>query len=114
MIENLGHLSTAYDAAKERQERKFGGKLRQIATYLEELEQFRPIRSSNARDLHKFADLLDIAIINLKEADQTQELGDGSLNTKLQRKLPEPMLARYHRRIFENCKQSQFSCYGPG
>ena len=49
--------------------------------YLEELEQFRQIRSGNARYLDKFADLLDIAIINLKEADQTQELGDGSLYT---------------------------------
>ena len=73
--------------------------------YIEELEQFKQIRSGNARDLDKFADLLDIAIINLKEANQTQELGDGSLYAKLQRKLPEVMLARYHRWIFENIKQ---------
>ena len=56
-------------------------------------------------DLDKFADLLDIAIINLKETDQTHELGNGSLNINLQRKLPGAMLARYHRWIFENCKQ---------
>ena len=105
MIENLGHSSTAYEAAKERLERKYGGHRRQIAMYIEELEQFKQMRSGNARDLDKFADLLDIAIINLKEANQTQELGDGSLYAKLQRKLPEVMLARYHRWIFKNSKQ---------
>ena len=44
VIENLGHSATAYEAAKERLERKFGGMRRQIAIYLEDLEQFRPIR----------------------------------------------------------------------
>ena len=69
VIENLGHSSTAYEAAKEQLERKYGGRRRQIAMYIEELEQFKQIKSGNARDLDKFADLLDIAIINLKEAN---------------------------------------------
>ena len=101
-IENLGHSAFAYEAVKDRLERKYGGKRRQIALYLDELEQFRQVRLGNARDLEQFADLLDIAIINLKEAGRQYELGDGSLYTKLQRKLPESMLARYHRWIFEN------------
>ena len=42
-IENLGHLAFAYEAANERLERKYGGKRRQIALHIEELEQFRPI-----------------------------------------------------------------------
>ena len=41
-------------------------------------------------------------MINLQEAGQNHELGAGSFYTKLQRKLPESMLARYHRWIFEN------------
>ncbi|MCG7879402.1 MAG: retroviral-like aspartic protease family protein, partial [Candidatus Thiodiazotropha endolucinida] len=72
---------------------------------MDELEQFRQVRPGFANDLDKFADLLDIAIINLKEAGQYHELEDGSLYTKLQRKLPEGMLARYHRWIFENQQQ---------
>ena len=75
---------------------------RQIAIYLEDLENFRQIRLGNARDLENFADLLDIAIINLKEAGLHHELQDGSLYAKLQRKLPESLLARYHRWVFEN------------
>ena len=101
-IENLGHSPAAYEAAKERLERKYGGKRRQIAVYLEDLENFKQVRTGHAKDLEKFADLLEIALINLKEAGQDQELGDGSLYTKLQRKLSESMLARYHRWVFEN------------
>ena len=101
VIENLGHSETAYEAAKERLERKYGGRRRQIAVYLEDLDNFRQVRTGNARDLEQLAYLLDIAIINLKEAGHTHELGDGSLYNKLQRKLSESMLARYHRWVFE-------------
>ena len=105
VIDSLGHSATAYEAAKERLDRKYGGRRRQIAIYLQELEQFPHIRSGNAKDIEDFADLLDIAMINLKEAGQHQELGDGSLYTKLQGKMPEPMLARYHRWVFEYNKE---------
>ena len=44
-------------------------------------------------------------MINLQEAGQHYELGDGSLYTKLQRKIPETMLARYHRWVFEYNKE---------
>ena len=62
---NLGHSGYAYKAAKERLERKFGGQRRQIAIRLEELENFKPPRPDNSKDLEDFADLLDIAVINL-------------------------------------------------
>ena len=46
-IESLGHSTAAYEAAKERLERKFGGQHRQIAIYLEEIDSFRPVRPGN-------------------------------------------------------------------
>ena len=49
----------------------------------------------------KSADLLDIAVINLKEAGRSAELGDGSLYLKLQKKMTESMLTRYHRWVYE-------------
>ena len=101
-IENLGHSGAAYEAAKERLERKFGGMRRQISIYIEELENFRQIRVGNAKDLEQFSDLLDIAMINLKESSQDQELGNGTLYTILQRKLPQSMLANYHRWVYDN------------
>ena len=44
-------------------------------------------------------------MINLQEAGQHHELGVGSLYAKLQRKIPEAMLARYHRWVFEYNKE---------
>ena len=105
VIDNLGHSAAAYEAAKDRLERKFGGKRRQIALYLEELEDFPQIRLGHAKDIEEFADLLDIAMINLQEAGQHHELGVGSLFAKLQRKIPEAMLARYNRWVFEYNKE---------
>ena len=68
VIDSLGHSAAAYEAAKGRLDRKYGGKRRQIALYLEELEEFPQIRQGHAKDIEEFADLLDIAMINLQEA----------------------------------------------
>ena len=65
LIDSLRHSATAYEAAKDHLERQFGGKRRQVAILLEELEQLRQIRLGNAKDIEEFADLLDIAMINL-------------------------------------------------
>ena len=42
--------------------------------------------------------------MNLKEANRLEELKDGLLYIKLQKKLPASMLTQYHRWIFENHK----------
>ena len=99
VVEPLGHSDAAYETAKERLERKFGGKRRQIALHLEELE---PLRPGNARDLERLADLLDVTVVNLREAGRHDELGSGSLYLSLCKKLTETMLAHYHRWIHEN------------
>ena len=49
--ENLGHSATAYEAAKNRLERKYGGTRRQIAIYLEEIENFKPIHAGYTKDI---------------------------------------------------------------
>lgn len=83
LIENLGHSAASYDAAKGRLDRKFGGIRRHIALQLEEIDNFRQIRPGNAVDLDRFADLLDLVVINLKELGRTDELGRGSLYHQL-------------------------------
>ena len=74
--------------------------------YLEELENLRPVRFGNSRDLEQFEDILDITIINLKENENCGELGDGSLYLRLQKKLPEIILTQYQRWIYENRRQT--------
>ena len=101
VIESLGHFAAAYEAAEERLERKYGGKRRQVAIYLEDLDKIPQIRPGNAHDLQQFADLLEIAIMYLKETGCHNELGNGFLYGKLRTKLTESMLAKYHRWVFE-------------
>ena len=71
---------------------------------MEEINQFRPVRPGNYKDLEKYADLLDIAIVDLKEANCYEELRDDLLYMKLQKKLPTVMLTNYHQWIYENHK----------
>jgi hypothetical protein len=103
-IQNLGHSTASYEAAKARLERKFGGQQRKIALYLEQLERLKPMQDENPKELEKIAEILDIVIVNLKEADRDEELGNGVLYVTLQKKLTESLLVRYHRWIYENRK----------
>ena len=61
MVEGLGHSASAYEAAKERLKRKFGGNRRKINRFLEELDKFPTMKDEQAKSIEKFADLLDIA-----------------------------------------------------
>ena len=87
-IENLSHSATAYHSAKKRLERKFGGHCRQIALSLKEADNFRPVCPGNYQEMEKFADPLDITVVNLKQANCSEELNDDLLYLKLQKKLP--------------------------
>ena len=73
VVEPLRHSAAAYETAKERLEGKFGGKRCQIALHLEELENFKPLHPGNARDLERLANLLDITVVNLKQAGRHEE-----------------------------------------
>lgn len=97
MVESLGHSLAAYETAKSRLERKYGRQRRQVNLYMEQVHQFRPFRTGNAKDLDRLADLLDVIVINLKEAGRHEELGHGSYDIKIQKKMTELMLANYEK-----------------
>ena len=102
MVENLGHSATAYEAAKLRLERKYGGKHRALTLRMEELDAFKPIRDGNEKDLEGLAELLDAIVVNLTDAGQQAELGSGSLYTTIQRKLSKNLLAKYKQWFSDN------------
>ena len=102
VIENLGHSAAAYEAAKSRLERKYGGKRRALTLRLEELEAFKQIREGNEKDIKKFAELLDALVVNLTDAKQEAELGNGSLYITLQRKFNKNLLAKYKQWICDS------------
>ena len=70
--------------------------------YLNELENFRPIKEGQTKAFEKFADILNVAIVNLKEAGRVNDLNSVSLHSRLQQKLPESILVNYRRWLLEN------------
>ena len=92
VVENLGHSTAAYEAAKLWLEQKYGGKRRVLTLQMEELDAFKPIRDGNKKDLEGLAELLDAIVVNLTDAGQEVELGSGSLYITIQRKLGKNLL----------------------
>ncbi len=67
---------------------------------MDQLDQFKPVR--NARDMEKYAELLDVLCVNMMDCGLDSELGGGALYITLQRKLSEDLLSRYNRWLYEH------------
>ena len=100
-IKGLGYSLEAYEAAKSRLFRKYGGSRRQVQSHLEELKRLQSIQDNNAKQLETFADILERAVITLKENDRNSDLEGGALHTIILEKIPERLLAQYYRRLDE-------------
>ena len=96
-IDSLGYTASAYQAAMNRLDRKFGGEQRQVTLQYEQVEAFPPVRVRRASDLQCFANLLDVLVVNLLDSGKGHELGNGLLYRKLQSKLPSSMLTQFNR-----------------
>ena len=104
-IENLGHYGFAYESAKEQLEQKYGGQRHKVMLHMDELKNLKPICVDHPKDVEKFADLLDIAAINLREENRIEELGNGTFYRKLLKKMPERMITQYQRWVFDKEKK---------
>ncbi|XP_065195672.1 uncharacterized protein LOC135827076 [Sycon ciliatum] len=103
-IESLGYSAAAYDAALRRLERRFGGSRRRLVVRTEELERSPPIRAGRDQDLERFTDVLDMAVVTLKDSGMHTDLGTGILYQRIQQKLPVNLLARYRHWIVHHQK----------
>ena len=56
------------------------------------------------RDVEKLTDLLDVIVIKLAEAGREEDLGNGCLYIKVQKKMTASMLADYRRWLFDKSK----------
>ena len=74
-------------------------------------EKFKRLQNEAPKEIEKFADLLDIAFTNLKEAKREYELGNGIFYPNLLRKLSERMVTQYHRWTFEHKKDENVETF---
>ena len=101
-IKGLGYSEAAYEEAKSRLLRKYGGNRWEIQSHVDELTKIKPIREENAKQSEKFANMLERAVINLQEINQVVDLEVGTLYTIILEKLPEKLLPQYICWVKEN------------
>ena len=88
-IKGLGYSLEAYEAAKAQLFWKYGGSRRQIQSHLKEPKKLQPIQDNNAKELEIIADVLQRAVITLKENNQNSDLEPRALHTTILEKIPE-------------------------
>ena len=66
-VKGLGYSDHAYEAAKARLNRKYGGNRRQVQAHIDELRKMRPVNSDNPRELERFAGIVERTVVSLKE-----------------------------------------------
>ena len=101
LVQSYGHSANAYHLAKDKLEKKYGGKRRQIMTYLDAIDSFIPLQNGDPKRFDEFADLLDTTVANIIETGHNKELGNGMFYASLQKKLSEDMLVEYYRWLLD-------------
>ncbi|XP_065195785.1 uncharacterized protein LOC135827185 [Sycon ciliatum] len=97
-VETYGYSAAAYAAALQRLDQKYGGEKRKTAVHMSALQEMPAIRErGTAKQLERFADLVQVAKINLIDAGRQNELSYGTFCTQLQQKLSQDLLTAYHR-----------------
>ena len=89
-VKGLGYYDHAYEAAKARLNRKYGGNRRQVQAHIDELRKMRPINADNPKEL-----------VSLKENKKFADLEGGTLYAIMLEKLPQVLLSQYYRWIRE-------------
>ena len=100
-IETYGYSAAAYRAAVQRLEQKYGGQRRRAASHMDALTKVPVLHAGNGSGLEKFADLLQVIVINLQDSNQATELGRGVFYQQLLQKLSATLLSQYYRWVHE-------------
>ena len=102
MVKGPDYLDLAYEAAKARLNRKYGGKRQQVQAHIDELRKMRPINADDPRELERFANIVERTVVSLKENNKLANLEGGTLYASGLEKLPQAVLSQYYQWIKEN------------
>ena len=109
LVKDLGFSVHAYERAKEKLEKKYGGARRLRIKTLTALKNWKRVQSKNLNELEEFLNVLDRTLIVLKDTgDKPGELFDQSLNLISKEKLPEEEIQRYKVWLIEHSKEDTF------
>ena len=80
------------------------GQRRQIRAYMDELENLPEMWYNDVENFERFADLVRVTVVKLKAENRHAELGEGTLHSRLVKKLPARNLECYSRWLSVNNK----------
>jgi hypothetical protein len=109
LVKDLGFSSNAYERAKQKLEKKYGGQRRLQIKTLTALKNWKKVQSKNLSDLEEFLTVLDRTLITLKDTCEKQgDLFGQSLNLISKEKLPEEDVQCYKSWLIEHSKEDTF------
>ena len=100
-LEGLDYSQIAYETAKMRLQRKFGGPRRQMQNQIEKLRSMKPLHVDNVEGLERFSDTLENVVVLLQTQGKLNELQP---NSSLYTMSLEEILSRYYRWLGERYK----------
>ena len=101
-VRDFGFSNNAYERAKEKLKRKYGGKRRQTLTHLTTLRGLPKVRRHSLADMEELLAVLDRILISLQDGDPDGEMRSQHLNLTVKEKLPEEDIRAYKYWLYEH------------
>lgn len=109
MVKDLGYSLNAYERAKSKLEKKYGGERRLMIKHLTALRELQKIRSRNLEDMEHFLVILERVMIALQDSGPGKELTGQNLNLTAKEKLPQEDVQAYKYWLIEHSREDTFN-----
>ena len=107
LVKDLGYSINAYERAKSKLEKKYGGKRRLIIKHLTALRDLPKVKLHNLKDMENFLLILDRVTIALQDSGPGKELTGQNLNLTAKEKLSQDVQT-YKYWVFEHSREDTF------
>ena len=107
LVKDLGYSVNAYERAKEKLEKKYGGERRLQIKHLTALRGWRKVRLRNLEDMEDFQGILERVSIALKDCGPGQELQGHNLSLTAKEKLSKDDVQAYKHWLIDQFSRRQ-------
>ena len=108
MVKDLGYSLNAYERAKSKLEKKYGGERRLMIKHLTALRDMPKIKSRNLEDMEHFLVILERVMIALQDSGPGRELTGQNLNLTAKEKLSQRDVQAYKYWLIEHSNEDNF------
>lgn len=108
LVKDLGYSLNAYERAKAKLEKKYGGERRLQIKHLTALRGWQKVRTRNLEDMEDFQAVLERVLIALQDCGPGQELQGQSLNLTAKEKLSEEDVQAYKHWLIDHSLEDSF------